>query len=239
MHSSDIQHITILSSDVARNISTHLHKQRSFLHTINGFRGVIGYHLNDVKHNKIMLMKTFKATLLIAVMALSGCAAMSIEECQTANWASVGERDGQNGRSNRIASYYKSCEKAGLVPNQRLYEQGYQKGLVNYCQPTVILDKSLAGSGSYSVCPVEKHSLLRPYYEVGSEYYDAKRKKESVYGDLKRYQDYLLDKNLSKDKRDNYINKVRDLKDDYRSAERDYDYADRALQRFKRDHNIR
>lgn len=81
--------------------------------------------------------------------------------------------------------------------------------------------------------------MLRPYYEVGNAYYNAKQNKESTYDELQRYQDYLLDKNLSKEKRDEYINRVRDLKDDYREAERDDDAAERALERFKKERNLK
>jgi hypothetical protein len=57
-----------------------------------------------------------------------GCAAMSVEQCKTANWFNVGEKDGSAGRES-IDQYYSSCQKANITPNQNLYEKGYQKGL--------------------------------------------------------------------------------------------------------------
>ena len=35
--------------------------------------------------------------LAILAISLSGCAAMSVEECKTANWSLVGEKDGAKG----------------------------------------------------------------------------------------------------------------------------------------------
>lgn len=36
---------------------------------------------------------------------LSGCAAMSVEQCKTANWFNVGEKDGSAGRESRLDQY--------------------------------------------------------------------------------------------------------------------------------------
>ncbi|MFX6797281.1 hypothetical protein ABTH24_18600, partial [Acinetobacter baumannii] len=47
--------------------------------------------------------------LAILAISLSGCAAMSVEECKTANWSLVGEKDGSKGSSPRLDQYYKAC----------------------------------------------------------------------------------------------------------------------------------
>ncbi len=52
--------------------------------------------------NKISLLLGF--TIL-----LSGCAAMSVEQCKTANWFNVGEKDGAAGQESRLDKYYSSC----------------------------------------------------------------------------------------------------------------------------------
>ncbi|MBK0411782.1 hypothetical protein JEO87_15000 [Acinetobacter pittii] len=43
--------------------------------------------------------------LAILAISLSGCAAMSVEECKTANWSLVGEKDGSKGSSPRLDQY--------------------------------------------------------------------------------------------------------------------------------------
>ena len=59
-------------------------------------------------------------TLAALTVLLSGCAAMSVEQCKTANWFKVGEKDGSAGRDMRLDRYYSSCQKANIVPNQSL-----------------------------------------------------------------------------------------------------------------------
>ncbi|MDV4239005.1 DUF2799 domain-containing protein, partial [Acinetobacter baumannii] len=61
--------------------------------------------------------------LAILAISLSGCAAMSVEECKTANWSLVGEKDGSKGSSPRLDQYYKACGKANIVPDQKSYSQ--------------------------------------------------------------------------------------------------------------------
>jgi hypothetical protein len=68
---------------------------------------------------------------------------MSVEQCKTANWFNVGEKDGSAGRESRLDQYYSSCQKANITPNQNLYEKGYQKGLNFYCRPETIFDEAL------------------------------------------------------------------------------------------------
>ena len=104
--------------------------------------------------NKISLLLGF--TIL-----LSGCAAMSVEQCKTANWLNVGEKDGAAGREVRLDQYYSSCQKANIVPNQKLYEQGYQKGLGYYCRPETIFNEALEGRGDFRICPLDKRESLR------------------------------------------------------------------------------
>ena len=68
-----------------------------------------------------------KIVLILPVFTVlsSGCAAMSVEQCKTANWFNVGEKDGSAGQESRLDRYYSSCQKASVVPNQSLYEKGY------------------------------------------------------------------------------------------------------------------
>ena len=54
-------------------------------------------------------------TLAALTVLLSGCAAMSVEQCKTANWLNVGEKDGAAGRESRLDQYYSSCQKASKL----------------------------------------------------------------------------------------------------------------------------
>ncbi|QIO06220.1 DUF2799 domain-containing protein [Acinetobacter shaoyimingii] len=175
---------------------------------------------------------------LFAMVMISGCATLSPQECQTANWKQIGEKDGQAGRPNRLAQHYKACSKVNIVPNQSLYESGYRQGQKYYCQPHVIYEYALKGSGGYRVCPVDQQADLRPFYDIPNDYYQAKNKRDSVLKELDKYQDYLLDKKLTQEKRNFYINKIRELKSEKSRVEDDYDDALRRLNRFERQNNL-
>ena len=184
------------------------------------------------------MTNVLKLALLCLVVTLSGCATLSPQECHTANWKQIGENDGQSGYSSRIAQHYKACSKVNVIPNQKLYEFGYQEGQKYYCQPEVIFDKALQGGGSYHVCPVEQHARLRPFYDVPYAYYQSKKNRDALVKEIDKYQNYLLDKKLSKEKRDSYIDKIRDLKNDKNRLESDFEYAERRLNRFERDNGL-
>ncbi len=62
-------------------------------------------------------------TALCLPVLLGSCATMSKEECVAADWRVVGETDGAAGYDpqSRFAAHAKSCEKAGVVPDQSLW----------------------------------------------------------------------------------------------------------------------
>jgi len=155
-----------------------------------------------------------KLILILSTLTvlLSGCAAMSVEQCKTANWFNVGERDGSDGHESRLDKYYSSCQKANIVPNQKLYEQGYKKGLGYYCRPEIIFSEALEGRGDIRVCPIEKRESLRSYYQVANEYYQADSEFDRSQNDMNRYLKELERKDLSSKVRDDYQKRLYDLR---------------------------
>ena len=183
-------------------------------------------------------MNIIRLSLVAIAVMVSGCAAMSVEECQHANWTQIGEKDGVAGRSSRIASYEKACLKGDIQPNQTLYQIGYQQGLAQYCQPSMIFNASLNGAGNYQVCPVERHSALRPFHDTAITYYQARKAKDELFDELERYQQYLLDRDLSKETREHYRKRLAELRIQQERIEFNYFEADRQLTRFKRQHGL-
>ena len=169
---------------------------------------------------------------------LSGCAAMSVEQCKTANWFSVGERDGSDGHESRLDKYYSSCQKANIVPNQKLYEQGYQKGLGYYCRPEIIFSEALEGRGDIRVCPIEKRESLRSYYQVAYEYYQADSEFNRSQNDMNRYLKELERKDISSKVRDDYQKRLYDLRINSSWVQSRYHQAVRDLERFKAEHGL-
>lgn len=119
----------------------------------------------------------------LSSLLLSGCQTLTPTECRIANWAQMGEQDGSNGRSDRIASHVDGCAQqqvAVSATSVQQYRKGYQQGLQNYCQPEVILDLALNGSGNLSVCPARQQAALRPYAQAGKRQYDTQQAVETL-----------------------------------------------------------
>lgn len=182
--------------------------------------------------NKILLLVGF--TIL-----LSGCAAMSVEQCKTANWFNVGEKDGAAGRESRLDKYYSSCQKANIVPNQKLYEQGYQKGLGYYCRPETIFNEALEGRGDFRICPLDKRESLRIYYQVANGYYQANAEFDRSQNDINYYLKELERKDLSVKDRDDYRKRLYDLRINSSRVQSRYQDAVRNLERFKAERGLR
>ncbi|MEB3754765.1 DUF2799 domain-containing protein [Acinetobacter sp. MD2(2019)] len=184
-------------------------------------------------------MKITKQILAIGLfISLSGCAAMSVSECQTANWSAIGEKDGSSGKERRLAQYFKACSKADIMPSQSLYEQGYIRGQNYYCQPNTIFYQALKGNANYQVCPVQRRSQLRPYYEVANDYYRAERHYQQYQDHLMEYTRRASDMSLKPEERDRYLKKLNDLQRDSYRIESEYRDAIRKLEQFKYQHRL-
>ena len=155
-------------------------------------------------------------SLSILTVLLSGCAAMSVEQCKTANWLNVGEKDGAAGRESRLDQYYSSCQKANIIPNQ-----------------------GLEGRGDFRVCPLEKRESLRKYYQVANNYYQANSEFNRSQSDLNYYLKELERKDLSVKDRDDYKKRLYDLRLNSSAVQSRYQDAVRNLERFKAEHSLR
>lgn len=181
-----------------------------------------------------------RISLLVGfTILLSGCAAMSVEQCKTANWFNVGEKDGAAGQESRLDKYYSSCQKANIVPNQKLYEQGYQKGLSYYCRPETIFNEALEGRGDFRICPLDKRESLRIYYQVANDYYQANSEFDRSQNDINYYLKELERKDLSVKDRDDYRKRLYDLRINSSRVQSRYQDAVRNLERFKAERGLR
>ena len=66
----------------------------------------------------------------LAVLALSGCASMSSEECVATDWWAVGHEDGARGyTSERFSRHRTACAKHGITADFGAYKEGREQGL--------------------------------------------------------------------------------------------------------------
>ena len=113
--------------------------------------------------------------LLLGVLALSGCAAMSPEECEFADWDSLGELDARSGRGyDYLAQRGKACNKAGIAVDTGAYRRGWERGIVHFCQPDRGFEFGISGKQYGSICPVELEADFMAGYAIGAGIHQAR-----------------------------------------------------------------
>jgi hypothetical protein len=73
-----------------------------------------------------------RALLLFLAVILAGCAGMSENECRSANWYELGERDGLYGNLPRIDTYAFQCERHNAQAAREQYLEGWWIGNATY-----------------------------------------------------------------------------------------------------------
>lgn len=117
-----------------------------------------------------------KSLLMLTALSLTGwltgCATMSVQECQVADWQTVGYRDGKAGRDlDYLLNHAKACGKASVTPDKTAWEQGRQQGLSVYCTADNAFALGKSGSKLNYVCPTERIPQLQSYNEQGLTIY--------------------------------------------------------------------
>ena len=112
-----------------------------------------------------------------AVMAaLGGCAAMSADECRTADWREQGMRDALAGHGRtRLQDVREACAEAGVVPAEGLYWQGWQRGIAQFYTPANGLSWGRQGGRYANSCPPELEQGFLPRYQLGYRAWQAEQ----------------------------------------------------------------
>ena len=152
-------------------------------------------------------MNSKSGLILLAVLSfgLSACATMSGDECIAGDWSAIGYEDGSHGYSiDRHASYRKACAKHGVTPDFSAYQNGRDRGLVEYCQPGRGFSIGSHG-GSYSgVCSVDLEAEFLEAYNAGYQLYSLRSRVNratssinSMENELDKIEDLLLKHGVS------------------------------------------
>ena len=111
-------------------------------------------------------------TALVLIATLQGCASLSEEDCLSADWAVMGEVDGQQGRPlSDINRYRRQCAAYGVVPDTEAYLEARERGLVVYCTNRNGYHEGRAGAPHNLVCPATLEPDFRGGYELGRAVY--------------------------------------------------------------------
>ncbi len=109
---------------------------------------------------------------LVCVIVIQGCASMSGEECQTADWYTIGYEDGLKGRAEaRLGDHRKACAKHGVTLDLASYREGRYAGLDEYCQPSNGFRVGTSGGRYAGACPAELEGEFQLAYQDGLRIY--------------------------------------------------------------------
>jgi hypothetical protein len=154
----------------------------------------------------------FRLLTGIAACALvASCATLSEQECLQGNWREIGQRDGQAGRTGSfIAEHVKACEKAGVVPNRSIWEQGRQAGLPAYCTQAKVYSEGRSGRSLSPVCPSAQLPALQLANDKGRTWYRLTNEINGLNSEISQLRSRIV-KEDDKDKRARYLAEIRSL----------------------------
>lgn len=122
------------------------------------------------------------ATLLFVL--LTGCQAITPQQCTVADWYQLGHQDGAKGKeSHYISNYVKPCSKVNIIPNSSLWHKGREEGLKKYCTVETAYLEGLNGNKLNHVCPANSQNRVIAW-EKGYNIFSLKqayKKAESDY----------------------------------------------------------
>jgi hypothetical protein len=131
---------------------------------------------------------------LLAAILLGGCATgMAKDECRMADWRTIGYEDGLRGFSaDRIGAHRVACAKFQVAPDLTAYNEGRQRGLVEYCKPRNGYRAGLNGQPYANVCPPATEPAFVDGYRYGRQIHDARAELRGTQARLKGARDGLV-----------------------------------------------
>ena len=112
---------------------------------------------------------------LIVLLALSGCAGMSADECALSDWRTIGFEDGSMGyTADRVGSHRKACAKHGVAPDFEAYQSGWREGVRQFCQPSRGFNVGASGARYNGICPSDMEPEFVDAYNAGHRLYNLR-----------------------------------------------------------------
>ncbi len=125
------------------------------------------------------------SSLLIVGALLGGCAGMSEQACQSADWRTIGFTDGTLGRPvGTIGTYRAQCGEHGVAPDLDAYRAGHAEGVKDYCRASHGFDVGHSGAAYQGVCPADSEAGFIVAYNSGRRLYELESAVRSVDGQL-------------------------------------------------------
>lgn len=136
--------------------------------------------------------------LLAALALLAGCETMSEDQCRRADWYQRGQRDGNQGEPERhIEAHRKACAKAGVVPDETRWRQGWREGVRGYCTPRWAWQIGTENRSYHGACRDFDEAVFLRWYNAGKDVHKTKSEREARQREIER-----LEKDLQKAQKD-------------------------------------
>lgn len=130
----------------------------------------------------------------ICAATLSSCATISEGECLAGSWQEIGFRDGENGMSrSKLADYAKTCIKYNVTPDRVSYFEGFEQGLLRYCNYDKGFNSGEYGNSANEECRSVADNGYFAGYEDGRIIYDINREHKSLIAQYDNTLDRLLE----------------------------------------------
>ena len=125
---------------------------------------------------------SFNVTLFILLTLLfTGCATMSKQECQQADWYLKGVDDAVQGYPlDRVVDHGKACARVQVVPDMKAYREGHMKGARLYCVPGKGYTEGRRGAAYNGICPVELEPAFLRAYRDGQDLYQIQKRIDNL-----------------------------------------------------------
>ena len=166
------------------------------------------------------------SALGVALALLGGCAAMSEQECRSANWYEQGQRDALAGQPrSHLGDIREACAEAGVRPSEPMYWEGWNQGIGQFCTPANGARWGRDGKSYHNSCPPELEMGFLARYRDGRTAWDAEqtlRRLQTEQGNKQRELDNTKDDNQRKRLRE----QLRDMDWRLRNARDDLDRAE-------------
>lgn len=153
------------------------------------------------------------------LLTLSGCSAISEEECRLGDWYQIGLVDGQSGKKSYAATYSEECAEYGVTVDLKTYLDGRKEGLKTYCtyeNGTVV---GQANQDYENVCPADLAKAFLSGYTPYHNLAEAKSRLSSIESSVNSYKESLGDENLSKDDQKMFKASLKSAKSELERAE--------------------
>ncbi|MEM9385412.1 MAG: DUF2799 domain-containing protein [Pseudomonadota bacterium] len=173
-------------------------------------------------------------TLAVLAGLLAGCAHMDEEQCQLADWRTIGFEDGARGLdASRISKHREVCARHGVSPDLAAYQDGREAGLRQFCRPANGFDQGQSGNAYRGACPadLEADFLMgwnagRQIWEVASAVREAEQQLQrresrlaSVKEDVQEAEAELIRDGVTADRRAELLAQVKALAEEQGALE--------------------